>query len=419
MFLETPWSRPPCLTAFFTMRPSSRSRGRAIDFASTPISCRKTSDRKASSNHRRSRRLSNVADGRQKAEASIKTTPDHPTRQTGEFYFAIIGEIPRAIDRLAWFSRGAVRAGAQRRRDDRKRRAHSGVRPAPSVAGVPPATGIAQGGREQQRHLAGARARGWAPSHCGAARPVRRDAAKAFPRCTRADAQLLAVGRAQCRALSRERQAGSPRRGRRLHRREAAGRRRGGRERGAGRIHASTRRRARRSAERGHRGDPRARNAPRVGGRGIAEGSLVDTWRPRPPRACFAAETRTLLKALAHGHSHVRYSSPDPEDRPGVDFDAPGRLDMRVLQELGVPRNGDFYIFGPGAFMSDLTAGLAAWGIAASRIHIEIFGAGPSNTPGVAASPRRPPHLPAGPPGAGPLVSFARSGINVRWGAAL
>src|ERR1700726_2796711 len=99
IFLETPWSRPPCLTAFFTMRPSSRSRGRAIDFASTPISCRKTSDRKASSNHRRSRRLSNVADGRQKAEASIKTRPDHPTRQTGEFYFAIIGEIPRAIDK--------------------------------------------------------------------------------------------------------------------------------------------------------------------------------------------------------------------------------------------------------------------------------------------------------------------------------
>jgi MOSC domain-containing protein YiiM/ferredoxin len=99
-------------------------------------------------------------------------------------------------------------------------------------------------------------------------------------------------------------------------------------------------------------------------------------------------------------------------------FDAPGRLDMRVLQELGVPCNGDFYICGPTAFMSDLTAGLAAWGTAASRIHTEIFGAGPSNTPGVAASPRRPPHLPAGPPSAGPLVSFARSGLNVRWGPA-
>ena len=55
------------------------------------------------------------------------------------------------------------------------------------------------------------------------------------------------------------------------------------------------------------------------------------------------------------------HSSPDPEDRLGGDFDAPGRLDMRVLQELGVPRNGDFYICGPTAFISDLTAGLAAW----------------------------------------------------------
>src|ERR1700731_2852743 len=90
---------------------------------------------------------------------------------------------PGTKRRLAWFPRGAARAGAQRRRDDRKRRAHSGVRRAPSVAGVPPVTGIAQGAREQQRHLAGARARGWAPSRCGSARPVRRGAAKAFPRC--------------------------------------------------------------------------------------------------------------------------------------------------------------------------------------------------------------------------------------------
>ena len=68
--------------------------------------------------------------------------------------------------------------------------------------------------------------------------------------------------------------------------------------------------------------------------------------------------------------------------------------------------------------MSDLTAGLAAWGIAASRIRTEIFGPGPSNAPGVAASPRGSPHSPAGSLGAGPLVSFARSGLNVRWGPA-
>ena len=130
----------------------------------------------------------------------------------------------------------------------------------------------------------------------------------------------------------------------------------------------------------------------------------------------FAEETRSLLKALAHGHSHIRYSAPDPGDRPGVDFDAPGRLNMRVLEELGLPRDGDFYVCGPSPFMSDLTAGLASWGLAPGCIHTEIFGAGPSTTPGITASSLRPPHLPAGLPRPGPLVSFARSGLNVRWG---
>jgi ferredoxin-NADP reductase/MOSC domain-containing protein YiiM len=150
-----------------------------------------------------------------------------------------------------------------------------------------------------------------------------------------------------------------------------------------------------------------------------AEASPRDVWwihgaRDRREHA-FAEETQTLLKALARGHSHIRYSSPGPKDRLGVDFDAPGRLDMRVLQELGVPRNSDFYICGPATFMDDLTAGLAAWGITPDRIHTEIFGPGPSITPGLPAAPRPPPHVPAGSPGDGPVVSFARSGLNVRW----
>jgi ferredoxin-NADP reductase/MOSC domain-containing protein YiiM len=130
----------------------------------------------------------------------------------------------------------------------------------------------------------------------------------------------------------------------------------------------------------------------------------------------FAEEARGLLAALPQRHSHICYSSPDPEDRPNVDFDGLGRLNMRVLQELNLPRDGDFYICGPSTFTSDLTAGLGALGVAADRIHAEIFGAGPSITPGVAAAPRRPPHLPAGLPSSGALVSFARTGLNVRWG---
>jgi ferredoxin len=90
---------------------------------------------------------------------------------------------------------------------------------------------------------------------------------------------------------------------------------------------------------------------------------------------------------------------------------------MGAIQELNLPRNGDFYICGPSTFMSDLTAGLTALGVAPDHIHTEMFGSSPSITPGIAASPRRPPHLPAGPPGSGPTVSFARTGLNVRWGS--
>jgi ferredoxin-NADP reductase/MOSC domain-containing protein YiiM len=150
-----------------------------------------------------------------------------------------------------------------------------------------------------------------------------------------------------------------------------------------------------------------------------AEASTREVWwlygtrsgREHP----FAEETRGLLKALGHRHSYICYSSPEPQDRPTLDFDAAGRLDAKVLAELDLPRNGDFYICGPSTFMSDLTARLETLGVAPDRIHTELFGAGPSITPGIAASPRRPPHVPAGPPGSGAMVSFARTGLDVRW----
>ena len=49
----------------------------------------------------------------------------------------------------------------------------------------------------------------------------------------------------------------------------------------------------------------------------------------------FAAETHALLKALPRSHSHIRYTSPRPGDRLAVDFDAPGRLNMQAIEELG------------------------------------------------------------------------------------
>jgi ferredoxin-NADP reductase len=150
-----------------------------------------------------------------------------------------------------------------------------------------------------------------------------------------------------------------------------------------------------------------------------AGGSRRDIWWIHGARNgaehAFAAEARALLKSLSRGHSHIRYSAPDPQDRAGVDFDGSGRLDLRVLQELGAPREADFYLCGPAAFMSALTADLLSWGVSPERLHSENFGAGPSLTPGVVAAPPRPPHLPDRAAGLGPMVSFARSNLALRW----
>jgi ferredoxin-NADP reductase/ferredoxin len=130
-------------------------------------------------------------------------------------------------------------------------------------------------------------------------------------------------------------------------------------------------------------------------------------------------ESRGLVRALPGGHAHVRYSRPRAADVPGTDFDAPGRLDVAALEEVGVPRDADFYLCGPSAFLRDLTGGLEAWGVATGRIHTEVFGPGESLTPGIAPAPARPPHPPLGPPGPGPLVSFARTGLAVPWSPSL
>jgi MOSC domain-containing protein YiiM/ferredoxin-NADP reductase len=129
----------------------------------------------------------------------------------------------------------------------------------------------------------------------------------------------------------------------------------------------------------------------------------------------FAAEVRQLLDRLARGRSHIWYSAPATEDRRGEDYDGTGRMGMKALEQLAIPRDGDFYMCGPSTFLDDLRAGLTAWGVPQDRIHHEVFSGGPSLTPGMSASTVRAPHQPMRAPGTGPLVSFARSGIAVRW----
>jgi ferredoxin-NADP reductase/MOSC domain-containing protein YiiM len=129
----------------------------------------------------------------------------------------------------------------------------------------------------------------------------------------------------------------------------------------------------------------------------------------------FAAESRALLAALPGAHRHVCYSRPDPGDIQGRDYDTAGRLSAPVLAALDLPRDADAYLCGPSAFMTDISAALAAAGIQAARIRTEVFGAGPAQTPGIAPAAARRPHPPAGQPGSGPLVAFARSDLSARW----
>src|SRR5262250_806099 len=131
----------------------------------------------------------------------------------------------------------------------------------------------------------------------------------------------------------------------------------------------------------------------------------------------FAQESRDLVQVLPHSRSRILYSRPGPEDRLGFEFDATGRLGVPVLDELGVPRDADFYLCGPSTFLRDLRVGLSAWGVAADHVHLEIFGPGESMTPGISAAAARAVHAPVGPAGDGPQVSFARSGLTVRWDA--
>jgi ferredoxin len=113
-------------------------------------------------------------------------------------------------------------------------------------------------------------------------------------------------------------------------------------------------------------------------------------------------------------HRHICYSQPDPSDRAGADYDAVGHVTPETLDTAAVPVDGEYYLCGPTAFMETLRDALATRGVPGERVHTEIFGAQGAITPGLTASTVLP-HQPPGPPGDGPTVSFARSGLTVPW----
>ncbi|HEY6385480.1 MAG TPA: MOSC and FAD-binding oxidoreductase domain-containing protein [Candidatus Acidoferrum sp.] len=128
----------------------------------------------------------------------------------------------------------------------------------------------------------------------------------------------------------------------------------------------------------------------------------------------FAEESRSLLKQLSRGRGYIMYSRPAAMDQLGANFDAPGHIDTALLERIGVSQGSDFYLCGPSSFLQNMRDGLRTWGVLAENVHTEIFGSLEAIAPGMAHVDHTP-HPPQGPPGSGPPVSFARSGITAAW----
>jgi ferredoxin-NADP reductase/ferredoxin len=134
-----------------------------------------------------------------------------------------------------------------------------------------------------------------------------------------------------------------------------------------------------------------------------AQASTREIWWIHAARSAaehpHAAEAQSLLAALPNGHEHVFYSTT-------------GRLTGEALAALAPPTDASAYLCGPASFMADMQGALTTIGLDAARIHTEVFAALPSLNPGLVLAEARPPHQPPGPPGTGPPVTFARSGIT-------
>ena len=135
-----------------------------------------------------------------------------------------------------------------------------------------------------------------------------------------------------------------------------------------------------------------------------------------PREHALAAEAHTLLASLPNASEHVFYSAATPAERHRAHATA-GRLSADNLAKLSLPADANAYVCGPASFMADMQQALATSGIDPARVHTELFGALPSINPGLAGSAHRPPHQPSGPPGTGPLVTFARSSLSVPFAA--
>lgn len=142
-----------------------------------------------------------------------------------------------------------------------------------------------------------------------------------------------------------------------------------------------------------------------------ASGSKRETWFFYGITHGGEHAMKAYLQSIAAEHENVRmhicYSSPRDTDIKGTDYDHAERVSVDLFKRLLPSNNYDFFTCGPAPMMDQITNDLRDWGVPASKIHYEAFGAatvkrvGKDVAPTVSGDPIQ--------------VEFARSGNTLVW----
>lgn len=118
------------------------------------------------------------------------------------------------------------------------------------------------------------------------------------------------------------------------------------------------------------------------------------------------AHLESLRDTYPEFHLHVCYAEPSVADRPGIDYQHQGRIDIGLLQKTLHFGRYDFYVCGPPAMMETLVPALGQVGVADENIHYESFG------PASLTKRRAPVSTATSAPVA---VRFSLSGQTIHW----
>jgi ferredoxin len=105
----------------------------------------------------------------------------------------------------------------------------------------------------------------------------------------------------------------------------------------------------------------------------------------------------------------VVYSSPQPGDVLGRDYQHTGYIDLALLRNSLPHGRHQFYVCGPPAMMQSLVPALRAWSVSESDIHFEAFGPASASTAVTASN--EPPTATSG----SAEIALSRSGRTLTW----